>query len=381
MTKKKIAVLGATGSIGKSTLALLQEKIDLFEIVTLTANTNAVELAHLANKHQPKNIVIKDDSKHKELSEILHFNNKVNVYAGEDDFYNLLTLEYDIVIVGISGIAAIKPLFKALESTKLVGLANKESIICAGELIIKKANNLGVKIIPLDSEHNAIFQLLQEKDNGSIEKVVLTASGGPFLNFPLEKLKNITPSQAVKHPNWSMGAKISVDCANMMNKGLEIIEACQLFNFNINNVDAIIHPQSIMHTLVHYCDGSVLSQLAWHDMRTAISTALNHPNRLAFNYPKINFHNLNLSFHEIDKERYPMFFLAKEVYKKGMCQTITMNVTNEIAVSKFLQNKIGFLEIYKIVSQAIDKTDIQKLNVIDDALEYIEACALKNKDL
>ena len=286
--KKKICILGSTGSIGCNTLNLISQDQDKYEVEDLTDNENVKKLALQAIEFRAKNVVICDDSKFKELKELLS-GYDIKIFSGYDELVNLAGLKYDITVVGISGIIALKPIMEAIGNSNLLGLANKESIVCAGDFITNKAKNSITKIIPLDSEHNAIFQVFEEKNRDNIEKVMLTASGGPFLNKSIDELKNITPKEAIRHPKWKMGNKISVDCANMVNKGLEVIEACKLFNLDIDKVDAIIHPESIIHGMVYYADGSVLSQMGYHDMRTPISTVLEYPKRVRFNYNHLDF--------------------------------------------------------------------------------------------
>ena len=368
--KKKVLILGSTGSIGCNTLKLLAEHKDKYKVVTLTANNNVKKLAKQAIEFQAENVVICNKDKYGELKELLS-STSVKVYAGDAELNNLASLKYDIAIVGITGIVALKPIMNTMGSSKILGLANKESIVCAGDFIINEAEEKGTKIMPLDSEHNAILQVFENDNRERIDKVVLTASGGPFLNRPLTKLKNVTPEEAIKHPNWKMGNKISVDCANMMNKGFEVIEACKLFKLNIEKVEAIIHPESLIHGMVHYSDGSILAQMGYHDMRTPISTVLDYPNRTHFNHFVLDLTKISsLSFQTIDKKRFPLFYLAKEAYKAGQCATIILNVANEVAVKAFLSKEIGFLDINKIIENTLQKTKPVDITSIDDVIRY-----------
>lgn len=373
--KKKVLILGSTGSIGCSTLDLIREHREKYEVVTLTANHNVERLVEQAVEFQAKNVVILDKSKYRELKDLLS-SNDINVYAGEEDLNNLAALEYDVSIVGITGIAALLPIMSAIKNSKILGLANKESIICAGDFIMSAARARGTRIIPLDSEHNAIFQVFENENRQQINKVVLTASGGPFLNKPLDDFQNITPEEAIKHPTWKMGAKISVDCANMMNKGLEVIEACKLFELDVEKVDAIIHPESLVHGMVHYSDGSILAQMAYHDMKTPISTAFEYPKRTEFNHHSLDLTKISsLTFREIDKKRFPLFYLAKETYKSGNCALITFNVANEVAVNLFLNKQLGFLEINEVIERALQTIKYVKLFSVEDVVQYAVVCA------
>jgi 1-deoxy-D-xylulose-5-phosphate reductoisomerase len=377
--KKKICILGSTGSIGCNTLDLIDQYKDKYEVTTLTANKNAKKLAEQAIKFQAKNIVICNESKYKELKELLS-GYDINIFSGHKELINISGLQYDITIVGIMGMAAIRSIMQAIGNSKVIGLANKESIVCAGDFIINKAKDSITKIIPLDSEHNAIFQVFEESNRKNIDKILLTASGGPFLNKSVNKLKFITPEQATRHPNWKMGAKVSVDCANMVNKGLEVIEACKLFNLDIDKVDAIIHPESIIHGMVYYSDGSVLSQMAYHDMKTSISTVFEYPKRVKFNYTKLDFAKIgSLNFQKITQEYFPLFYLAKQAYKLGNYALITFNTANEIAVEAFLQKKISFLEINKVIEDSISKIEFVKVSSLEDVLSFSEE--IKNKGL
>lgn len=377
--KKKICILGSTGSIGCNTLDLISQHKDKYEVTTITANKNAKKLAEQAIKFKARNVVICDESKYKELKELLA-GCDIKIFSGHKELINISGLQYDITIIGIMGMVALKPIMEAIGNTKIIGLANKESIVCAGDFIINKAKNSITKIIPLDSEHNAIFQVFEENNRKNIDQIVLTASGGPFLNKSVDELKLITPEQATCHPNWKMGAKISVDCANMVNKGLEVIEACKLFNLELDKVDAIIHPESIIHGMVYYADGSVLSQMAYHDMKTSISTVFEYPRRIKFNYTQLDFAKISsLNFQKITQERFPLFYLAKKAYKLGNYALIVFNIANEIAVEAFLQKKISFLGINKIIEYSISEIEFVEIASLEDVLSLSEEIKLKIK--
>ena len=368
--KKKVLILGSTGSIGCNTLKLIAEHRDKYKVVTLTANSNAQRLAQQAIEFQAENVVICNESKYSELKGLLS-STDIKVYAGDGDLNNLAAFKYDIAIIGIAGIVALRPIISTIGNSKILGIANKESIVCAGDFIVNEAEAKGTKIIPLDSEHNAIFQGFENNNRECIDKVILTASGGPFLNKPLTELRNVTPEEAIKHPNWKMGNKISIDCANMMNKGLEVIEACKLFKLDIEEVNAIIHPESLVHGMVYYKDGSILAQMGYHDMRTPISTALDYPKRTKFNHTALDFAKIGaFTFRDIDKKQFPLFYLAREAYKAGQCAVITLNVTNEVAVKAFLNQQIGFMDINREIETALEKIKPVKISSVEDVVNY-----------
>ncbi|WPX96218.1 1-deoxy-D-xylulose-5-phosphate reductoisomerase [Candidatus Bandiella euplotis] len=374
--KKKVCILGSTGSIGCSALNLISQHRDKYDVLTITANDNVRKLAQQAIEFQVKNVVICNEDKYAALKMLLS-SYDINVYGGETDLNSLASMEYDVAIVGISGIAALMPIMSTLKNSKIVGLANKESIICAGDFIIEEARKKGTHLIPLDSEHNAIFQVFENNNRKHIEKLVLTASGGPFLNKSLDEMKNVTPEEAIKHPNWKMGSKISVDCANMMNKGLEVIEACKLFDLDIEKVEAIIHPESLIHGMVHYSDGSILAQMGYHDMRTPISTALDYPKRTEFSHHRLDLAKIgSFTFKEIDAKRFPLFYLTKQAYAMGNCALIVLNIANEVAVKAYLERKIGFLDINKIIENALQKIEQTQISSVEDVINYSETYAL-----
>ena len=369
--KKKISILGSTGSIGSRTLSIIAEHRNQYEVVTLTGNKNIQELSAQAIAFQVKNVVITDESKFQELKNLLTGHN-IKIYSGYKAMNSLASKKYDITIVGISGIIALYPIMNSIGNSKILGLANKESIVCAGQFIMDKAKRHSTKIIPLDSEHNAISQILEVDNKNNVDKIVITASGGPFLQQPISKLKFVTAKEAIRHPNWKMGTKISVDCANMVNKGIEVIEACILFNFDIEKVEAIIHHQSIIHGMIYYNDGTVLAQMAFHDMRTPISTVLNYPKRLKINYHSLDFTEINLlSFDIISKKRFPLYFLAKEVYKIGRYSVVIFTIANEAAVNAFLHQKIAFLDIDYVIKKTLDSIARRELTSLEEVFDLI----------
>jgi len=368
--RKSICILGSTGSIGTSTLKLIAEYKNKYQIETLTANVNIEKLAKQAIEFKAKNVVVADQNRYIELKQLLS-GYDIKIYAGNQGLLDLSSFKYDVCIVGIVGMIAIKPIMNAISNSKVVAIANKESIVCAGKFIIREAKKHNTNIIPLDSEHNAIFQVLEEENRDNIKKIVLTASGGPFLYTNAIDLLNVTPKRALEHPNWQMGDKISVDSATMVNKGLEVIEACKIFNLNIDQVDAIVHPQSIIHGMIHYRDGSVLSQMAHHDMRTPISFCLEYPKRTKFNCKILDLTKIReLSFFPIDKRQFPLFFLAKEAYSEGEYSTVAFNLANEIAVKNFLRGKIKFLDINTFIQKVLVSCPRSDLDSIDQILEY-----------
>ncbi len=341
---KTVTILGSTGSIGQSTVKLLLDNPDKFKVVALTANKNHELLAEQAKQLQPQFTA-----------------------TSEEQICEAAALESDIVIAGIVGLAGLKPVMKAIERGARIGLANKEAMICGGSLLTEAAKKSGAEIIPVDSEHNAIFQIFDFKNPGSVEKIVLTASGGPFREMPLAKLKSVTPEQAVNHPNWKMGAKISVDSATMVNKGLELIEAYNLFPIKPEQLEVVIHPQSIIHSFVYYNDGAVLAQGSNPDMRVPISYVLGYPERLANDVERLDLAKLGvLNFEKPDYEKFPGLKLAQEVLPEGQGQHIVFNAANEIAVEKFLAREISFTDIAKIIEDILTGQTSAKINSLDD---------------
>lgn len=367
---EKILILGATGSIGVNTLEIVRQHPDKYQVCALVANHNAKGLAALAKEYSVQAVGINDVSKAAELKEYLA-GTGIKIYAGSDEICELASQPHDTCVSAIVGVAGLKPTMAALKGCKKLALANKESIICAGSIILAEAAKNNVKIIPVDSEHNAIFQVLEAEKFDLISNITITASGGPFKNFSLADMHGITPEQAVKHPNWSMGAKISVDSATLMNKGLEFIEACVLFNISPKNVKVVIHPQSIIHGMVHYKDGSVLAQLSPPDMKTPISYALAYPNRIAIEHKTLDLAKIgSLTFDDPDLKRFPLLGIAMEACNDNLATLIKLNTSNEVAVNAFLQNKIAFLDIPKIVEKTITKMDSRNITAIEEVLEF-----------
>jgi len=373
-----ITILGSTGSIGESTLRVLALHPDRYHVVALSAHSNTTRLAEQCKQYRARYAVISDKEKAPELRVALdHLGCTSEVLAGRNALSEVACLdETEAVMAAIVGAAGLEPTLHAVLAGKRLLLANKESMVIAGELFSNAAFEHGATIIPVDSEHNALFQVLpkhfeQGLEQVGVEQLILTASGGPFLHTEHAALNNITPDQACKHPNWDMGRKISVDSATLMNKGLEIIEARWLFNASPEQIAVIIHPQSIVHSMVAYRDGSVLAQLGMPDMRTPIAHALAWPERIEAGVDRLNLADLHtLEFYQPDLERFPGLGLAFQVLETGGNAPVTYNAANEIAVDAFLHHRIGFLQISSIVSAAMDRCNQGKIDTLDEVLEY-----------
>ncbi len=364
--KKTITIFGATGSIGESTLKLISQHRSKFNIYGMTANNNSKKLLEIAKQFKPKKVVILNYKKYKELkSELSKYNIEVNY--GNDHLIDLAKQKVDCIIAGISGFAGIDSVFSAIEAGQNIALANKESLVVAGHLIMPLIKKTNAKIIPIDSEHNAIFQCLLGQKFKDVKKIILTASGGPFLNTSIEKIKDVNVSEALNHPNWKMGKKVTIDSATLMNKGLELIEAYWLFGKNKLKLDAVIHPQSIIHGLVGYNDGSWLAQLGLADMRIPISYALGFPERLKWNHSSLSFDELmELSFKKIDNNKFPCFGLAKAVIADNPSYSVILNSANELAVKLFLEKKICFGNISILIEKSLNLNVPLKVNKLDD---------------
>ena len=378
MTSQGITVLGSTGSIGESTLKVLQHHPDRFHVVALSGHGNIKRLAEQCKQHRARYAVISDTAKAKDLQAALdRLGCETEVIAGQDALSTAACMdETDVVMAAIVGAAGLEPTFRAVQSGKRLLLANKESMVIAGELFRKAAAQHATTIIPVDSEHNALFQVLPENfDNGlesvGVERLILTASGGPFLHRSRDSLSGITPDEACKHPNWDMGRKISVDSATLMNKGLEVIEARWLFNARPDQIEVVIHPQSIVHSMVAYRDGSVLAQLGMPDMRTPIAHALAWPERIEAGVKRLNLTEMNpLEFFSPDLDSFPGLGLAFQVLEAGGNAPVIFNAANECAVEAFLQQHIGFLQIPSIVSDTLDVCETGEVNTLDEVLEF-----------
>ena len=365
--KKKIAIFGSTGSIGTQALEVINAYPDLFEVEILTAQTNDKLLVEQALKYNPNAVVIGDEKKYETVKSALS-SSGIKVFSGEAALEEVANFDtYDMMLAAIVGFAGLKPTLKAIENRKAIALANKETLVVAGDIVMQLALANRVPIIPVDSEHSAIFQCLVGETRNKIEKIILTASGGPFLGKKPNFLVNVKRHHALQHPNWNMGAKITVDSATLMNKGLEMIEAKWLFNLDPGQVEVIIHPQSIVHSMVQFEDGSVKAQMGLPDMKLPIQYALTFPQRVQNSNPRINFKKLDtLHFEEPDIKTFRNLSLATIALEKGGNLPCILNAANEIAVWAFLNNRIGFLDITAVVEKAMQKINyIEKPNLAD----------------
>ncbi len=366
---KTVTILGSTGTIGQNTLKCIALHKQSFSVSSLVARDNAAALAAQAKEFRPKLAVIANPSLYSELKDLLQ-GTGIEIAAGEEAVVSAASDGADITMSAIVGAAGLKPTLAAIKNGKTIALANKESLVCAGELVQREVKKHGATLIPVDSEHNAIFQLLNNQKIEHIDRVTITASGGPFRTFTLEQMKNVTPEQAVRHPNWNMGAKISVDSATMMNKGLELIEAFYLFPLRADQLHILVHPQSIIHALIEMNDGSVLAQMSMPDMCTPIANALAYPQRISAPVHKLRLEEIsNLTFEAPDSMRFPAIRLSYDALKAGGSVPTILNAANEIAVERFLKGEIAFLDIAKIVEKTLEKLYSKPLETIDDVLE------------
>ena len=351
--RKRIAILGATGSIGKSTLDLIERSPERFEVIALTAKTDVDALAAAARRTGAKLAVIADESCFGALKAKLE-GTSCRPAAGIEGLEEAATGDSDWVMAAIVGCAGLVPTMAAVDAGKTVALANKEALVTAGSLMIDAASRAGAKLLPVDSEHNAIFQCLAGSNVDNVSRLVLTASGGPFRELPLDRMRTATPAEAVAHPRWSMGAKISVDSATLMNKGLELIEAHQLFGLPSDRIDIVVHPQSVVHSLVEFVDGSLLAQLGSADMRIPIAYTLAWPERMATPAQRLSLADIGrLDFEAPDFDRFPALRLAREALEQGGAAPVVLNAANEVAVEAFLNGRIGFCDISRTVEETL----------------------------
>lgn len=365
--RKRIAVFGSTGSIGTQALEVIRANDNLFEVEILTAHLNEQLLIEQAKEFKPNVVVIADESKYETVKEAL-VNEPIKVFAGENALEEAAAFDsYDVMLAAIVGFAGLKPTLKAIQNGKAIALANKETLVVAGDIVMQLAVEKRAPIIPVDSEHSAIFQCLLGETRNKIEKVILTASGGPFLGKKPNFLVNVKRHHALQHPNWKMGAKVSVDSATLMNKGLEMIEAKWLFNLTPDQIEVIIHPQSIIHSMVQFEDGSIKAQLSPPDMKLPIQYALTFPYRVQADNPRIDWRRMDgLTFEEPDIKTFRNLALARIAMEKGGNMPCILNAANEIAVWAFLNNRITFLDITEVVTQALEKINfIEKPNLTD----------------
>ncbi|HWZ03915.1 MAG TPA: 1-deoxy-D-xylulose-5-phosphate reductoisomerase [Mucilaginibacter sp.] len=367
--KKHIALLGSTGSIGTQTLDVIRENTDLFGVFLLTANSNADLLIRQALEFTPEFVIICDKNKYQYIKDALAATN-VKVLAGIEAIIDTVTHpDIDIVLTAMVGFAGLEPTIAAIKAGKDIALANKETLVVAGELVTGLAKKHGVKILPVDSEHSAIFQCLAGEQENSVEKIILTASGGPFRGKSYSFLSNVTREDALKHPNWVMGAKITIDSASLMNKGLEVIEAKWLFNVDADQIDVIVHPQSIIHSMVQFHDGAIMAQMGLPDMKLPIQYALSHPVRLKNNFKRFDFINYSeLTFEKPDLETFRNLALAFAALKKGGNMPCIINAANEIAVAGFLSENISFLGMSEVIEQCMQQIAFVERPVLEDYL-------------
>ena len=367
MKKKKIAILGSTGSIGVQTLEVVDEHPTLFEVEILTANNNGALLIKQAEKFKPNVVVIGNQKKYNAVNDALSVLG-IKVFCGEASLEEVVEIEsVDLVVTALVGYAGLKPTIRAIKSGKNIALANKETLVVAGDLITRLCKDYNVQIYPVDSEHSAIFQCLVGEAYNPIEKIYLTASGGPFRGMSIDALDNIKKEQALKHPNWEMGAKITIDSASLMNKGLEVIEAKWLFNLTREQIDVVVHPQSIVHSAVQFLDGSIKAQLGLPDMKIPIQYALGFPKRIEINFKRFSFfEHPNLSFEEPDLKTFKNLTLAYAAMEKGGNMPCVLNAANEVAVDAFLNDKIGFLNMSDLIGNCMEKiTFVARPNLED----------------
>lgn len=368
--KKKIALLGSTGSIGTQALDVIRKHPDQFEAYTLTAGKNASLLIEQAKEFCPDSVVIADESQYTFVKEAL-MDLPIKVYAGEEALCEVVESEgVDMVLTAMVGFAGLRPTIHALKARKPIALANKETLVVAGEIIMKMALENRVPILPVDSEHSAIFQSIVGENNNPIEKILLTASGGPFRNLSLEELKNVTPQQALKHPNWEMGAKITIDSATMMNKGFEMIEAKWLFGISPENIEIIVHPESIIHSAVQFNDGAIKAQMGLPDMRLPIQYAFSFPQRLPLGNERLDWFSLGcMHFEQPDFQRFPCLELAYQAIRKGGNMPCILNAANEIANAAFRKGNIHFIQIAEIIQKAMETIPFVSQPTLDTYFE------------
>lgn len=366
--KKNIIILGSTGSIGTSALEVIENNSDKFRVKYLSANTNVSLLLEQANKFHPEGIIITDDEAYKELRK---FNSPAKVYSKDDLKKIIVEEDIDIVIAAMVGFAGLEFTLEAIKSGKKIALANKETLVAAGHIIKKLTEHSGSIIIPIDSEHSAILQCLIGEKKDQVRKIILTASGGPFLNRDFEDFDKITIEEALQHPNWKMGNKITIDSATMMNKGLEVIEAHWLFGLKKEQIEVIIHPQSIIHSMVEFVDGSIKAQMGIPDMKLPIQYALSYPERFPVSYSTMDFIKYSsLTFKEPDFKKFRCLELAYRSLELGGSYPVVLNTANEVAVQKFLNNEIKFTQIPKIIEDALEKFGTTKEPDIEEIFEF-----------
>jgi 1-deoxy-D-xylulose-5-phosphate reductoisomerase len=380
--KKNVAILGSTGSIGTQTLEVIQSHPEKFQVEVLTAQNNADLLIKQAIQFEPNCVVIVNEALYEKVKEAL-LPLGIKVFAGEKALADVVSMEtIDIVLTALVGYSGLIPTIKAIEAGKPIALANKETLVVAGEMVTKLAREKGVNLYPVDSEHSAIFQCLVGELQNPIEKIILTASGGPFRGKDRSYLENVTKAQALKHPNWDMGAKITIDSASLMNKGLEVIEAKWLFGLRKDQIEVVVHPQSIVHSLVQFEDGSIKAQLGLPDMRIPIQFALSYPERLKSDFPRFEFTKYpNLTFEQPDMDTFRNLGLAFEAMEKGGNAPCVLNAANEIVVAAFLREEVGFLEMSEIIAETMQKAEYIKNPTLEDYINTDKMSRIITEDL
>ena len=370
LPKKRIAIVGSTGSIGRQALNVIRRHPDSYAVEVLTANTNAELLIEQALEFQPNTVVIADESKYRQVQESLAPHD-IKVFAGEESLISVMEMStIDTVLTAVVGFAGLKPTLRAIEYGKTIALANKETMVVAGEIVTRSAMQKNVPILPVDSEHSAIFQSIVGEWHNPIEKILLTASGGPFFGKDRDFLKTVTIADALHHPNWSMGKKITVDSATLMNKGLEVIEAKWLFDVRPEQIEVVVHPQSVVHSMVQFCDGSIKAQLGLPNMELPIQYALSFPKREADNARRLSFADYpTLTFAKPDFDTFTCLALAYKAIEKGGNMPCIMNAANEVAVAAFLQEKIAFLDIPDTIATMMEKSRFVAKPSLDDLLQ------------
>lgn len=369
-THRHIAILGSTGSIGTQTLEVVEAHPDKFRIEVLTANKNADLLRKQALKFKPNAVVINDEDCYESLKEEL-FDEGIKVYCGAEAICEVVEMsDIDIVLTALVGFSGLKPTLRAIEAGKHIALANKETLVVAGELVTKAAKDKGVNIYPVDSEHSAIFQCLVGEFHNQIERIVLTASGGPFRGKNSDYLKSVSPKEALKHPNWDMGAKVTIDSASLMNKGLEVIEAKWLFGLKPSQIEVVVHAQSVIHSMVEFEDGSIKAQMGYPDMKLPIQFALSYPDRIKSDFPRFNFADYpSLTFEKPDTKTFRNLDLAFNSMQRGGNAPCVLNAANEIAVQAFLEGNLGFLEMSDLIESCLDAIEHIKNPTLEEYFE------------
>jgi 1-deoxy-D-xylulose-5-phosphate reductoisomerase len=366
---RSVSILGSTGSVGCNTIDLLLRQPGAFTVEALTANRNVERLAEQALKVKPRMVAIADENGYRPLMDALS-GSGIEVAAGRAGIVEAALRPADWVMASIVGAAGLEPTMAAVRRGAIIGLANKECLVCAGDLMMNEIKRCGATLVPVDSEHSAIFQVFDFESPEKVERIILTASGGPFRCMEAREMASVSPAQAVAHPNWDMGAKISVDSATMMNKGLELIEAFHLFPVNVEQIEIVVHPQSVIHSLVAYVDGSVLAQLGAPDMRTPIAYALAWPRRMAAPAPRLDLAAIGtLTFEAPDEQKFPALRLAREALRRGGATPAILNAANEVAVSSFLAKQIGFLDIPRVVEETMQGASAGSLSSLGDVIE------------